>query len=48
MLRVASVLLTSLVGRYLHERYWPGVYRRADESPSPAFAPSRNCARPTC
>jgi len=36
---------TRLIGRYLHERYWPGIYRRADESPSPAFAPFHGMGR---
>lgn len=30
---------TSVIGRYLGERYWPDVHRQADEQPQPAFAP---------
>jgi len=32
---------TSVVGAYLHERYWPQIYQQADHQPQPAFAPYR-------
>jgi Zn-dependent protease with chaperone function len=39
--RTAAEALTSVsvVGAYLHERYWPDVHKRADDTPQPAFAP---------
>jgi Zn-dependent protease with chaperone function len=37
----AAEALTSVnvVNSYLSERYWPQIYRQADEHPQPAFAP---------
>jgi Zn-dependent protease with chaperone function len=37
----AAEALTSInvVGSYLSERYWPQIYRQADDHPQPAFAP---------
>jgi len=29
----------SVIGRYLAERFWPGLYKQAEDSPRPAFAP---------
>jgi Zn-dependent protease with chaperone function len=39
--RAAAQALTAVnvVGSYLDERYWKGIYRQADEMPQPAFAP---------
>jgi len=39
--RALAEALTSVdvVGRFLAERYWPNVYKRADDLPQPAFAP---------
>lgn len=30
---------THVVGRYLTERYWPQIYKQADDQPQPAFLP---------
>jgi Zn-dependent protease with chaperone function len=40
---VAAEALTAVhvAGRYLDGHYWPQVYRQADETPQPAFAPYR-------
>lgn len=39
--RAAAEALTgvSVYASYLSERFWPGIYRQADELPQPAFAP---------
>ena len=44
--RAAAEALTgvNVVGSYLEERYWPGIYRRADEQAQPAFSPFRGLA----
>jgi Zn-dependent protease with chaperone function len=38
---VAAEALTSVsvVGRYLAEKFWPGLYKQAEDSPRPGFAP---------
>ncbi|MFO1402227.1 MAG: M48 family metalloprotease [Steroidobacteraceae bacterium] len=42
--RSAAQALTGvhLIGRYLEERFWPGIYAAAREQPQPAFAPYRS------
>lgn len=44
--RAAAEALTAVnvVGSYLEERYWPGIYRHADEQPQPSFSPFRGMA----
>jgi Zn-dependent protease with chaperone function len=39
--RTAAEALTgiSVVGRYLGQHFWPGIYRQADDLPQPAVAP---------
>jgi Zn-dependent protease with chaperone function len=39
--QAAAAALTSVnvVGSYLAERYWPQIYKQADEQPQPGFAP---------
>jgi len=39
--RTAAEALTgiSVVGRYLGQHFWPGIYRQADDQPQPAVAP---------
>ena len=29
----------NVLGRYLHERYWPQIYKQANDAPLPGFAP---------
>jgi Zn-dependent protease with chaperone function len=43
---VAAEALTSVsvAGRYLSERFWPALYKRAEDSPQPAFAPYASMA----
>jgi hypothetical protein len=37
---VAEALTSvNIVGSYLAERYWPQIYKQADEQPQPGFAP---------
>ncbi len=38
---IAAEALTAVhvVGSYLSQQYWPQIYRHADETPQPAFAP---------
>ena len=39
--RVAAEALTTVnvVGSYLEEKYWPQIYRKADDEPQPAISP---------
>lgn len=34
-----ALTAVNVLGSYLSEQYWPGIYRAADDVPQPAFAP---------
>jgi len=40
----AALTGVSVIGRYLAERFWPGLYKQAEVSPRPAFAPFASMA----
>lgn len=40
----AALTGVSVIGRYLSERFWPGLYKQAEVSPRPAFAPFASMA----